>query len=149
MTTPVILTFNVTQFRLEFPEFADVRKFPTPTLQGFWDASTGYVSDIGNYGSLQGGQRQYALNLLTAHIAYISTLIAAGQVPYLMQTSTIDKVAIGLTPPPLKNQWQWWLSVSAYGQKLQALLQNKSVGGFYIGGQPTISAFRGYGPLWY
>jgi hypothetical protein len=58
-----------------------------------------------------------------------------------MQTANIDKVNVSLTPPPLKNQWQWWLSISPWGQQLWALLQVNSVGGHYIGGSPVLSGF--------
>jgi hypothetical protein len=141
MTNPIILTFNYSQFIALIPAYANSSQYPEANLQAFWNSAINYLSDVGNFGSLQGDSRQYALNLMTAHLVYISNLIAAGTVPYLMQTSTIDKVSVGLTPPPLKNQFQWWLSVSPYGQQLLALLQINSVGGFYIGGSPQRAAF--------
>lgn len=140
-----ILTFDVTEFRTSFPAFADPAKYPTVTLQMYWDNATCYVSDIGNYGSLQGRCRQYAINLMTAHLAALATLIASGQTPSIVQNSAIDKISVGLTPPPLKNQWQWWLMTTPYGQQLQALLQTRSVGGFYIGGRGELAAFRKVG----
>jgi hypothetical protein len=106
MTTTAILTFDVVAFRLQIPAYSDPVEFPDATLQSFWDAATYYMSNVGNFGSLQGDARQYV------------------QVP-------------------LKNQWGWWMQISGYGQQLWALLQVKSVGGFYIGGTPTMSAFRG------
>lgn len=146
MTTPnpALLTFDVAAFRLQCPAYADPVAYPDAELQGFWNSATNYMSNVGNYGSLQGSQRQYGLNLLTAHLAYITGLIARNTVPYVLGASSIDKVSITAVPPPLKNQWGWWLSISAYGQELWSLLQVKSVGGFYIGGTPTQSAFRGY-----
>ena len=65
--------------------------------------------------------------------------------PYVLGASAIDKVQITAIPVPLKNQWGWWLSISGYGQQLWALLQVNSVGGFYIGGSPILTSFRGYG----
>lgn len=62
-----------------------------------------------------------------------------------MNSATIDKVTIGVTPPPFPNQWQWWLSTTVYGANLLALLQANSVGGFYIGGWPQTSSFRNAG----
>ena len=142
---PAILTFNVTEFRLLFPAFANETQFPTVRLQMYWDSATCYITDIGNYGWLQGRCRQLAINYMTAHLTAISVLIAAGQTPGLVQNATVDKVSVGLTPPPLKNQWQWWLSTTPYGQELLALLQARSVGGWYIGGNPELSAFRKVG----
>ncbi len=141
---PVILTFNYSLFITQCPAYANPVTYPETLLQTYWDIAISYVSDVGNYGSLQGLNRQYALNLMVAHLAYLNGLIAAGQVPGLMQNATIDKVTVGLTPPPLKNQFQWWLSLTPYGQSLLALLQVNSVGGFYIGGSPVLSSF-GYG----
>ena len=143
MTTPAILTFDVVAFRLQIPAYSDPVEFPDATLQSFWDAATYYMSNVGNFGSLQGDARQYGLNLMTAHLIYISQMAASGQVPYVLSASTIDKVQISTVQVPLKNQWGWWMQISGYGQQLWALLQVKSVGGFYIGGTPTMSAFRG------
>lgn len=142
---PAILTFDYALFIAQCPAYSNESQFSQATLQAFWDSATYYISDVGNFGSLQGDARQYAINLLVAHLVYISQLVASGTVPYVLGASSIDKVSITAVPPPLKNQWGWWMSISPYGQQLWALLQAKSVGGFYIGGSPTISAFRGYG----
>lgn len=146
MTT---LVFNYSAFIALFPAYDNPNKYPQATLQAFWNNAINYISDNASFGILTAPARQQAINLMTAHLVYISDLIAAGTVPYLMQNSTIDKITVGLTPPPLKNQWQWWLSVSPYGQQLLALLQVYAAGGFYIGGSPQIAAF-GYqgGRLW-
>lgn len=143
--TQAILTFDVAAFRLEFPAFGNPAQFSNMTLQGYWDFATQYVSDVANFGSLKGAGRQLALNLMTAHLTALSVVIASGQVPYLVQASTIDKISVTLTPPPIKNQWQWWLSTTPYGAALLALLQVRSVGGFYIGGRPELAAFRKVG----
>ena len=145
MTNPALLTYNDAAFRAQCPAYASPSQFPEPTLQAFWTGATYYVSNVGNFGSLQGAARQYALNLMTAHLVYISQLVAQGQVPYVLAASTIDKVQVTAVQVPIKNQWQWWMLVSPYGQQLWAQLQTQSVGGFYIGGSPTITAFRGYG----
>lgn len=140
-----ILTFDVALFREQFPVFANATAYPDAMLQMYWDMATCYVTDIGNYGWLQGRCRQLAINLMTAHLTALSIIVAGGQVPGLVQSATIDKVSVSLTPPPLKNQWQWWLSTTPYGQQLLALLQNRSVGGWYIGGRPELAAFRKVG----
>ena len=145
MTNPAILTFDVTLFRTQCPAYSNTAQYPDIMLQAFWDSATYYMSNVGNFGSLQGEARQYGLNLMTAHLLYISGLIAQGQVPYVLASSAIDKVQISTVQVPLKNQWGWWMMVSPYGQDLWPLLQINSVGGFYIGGSPILSSFRGYG----
>jgi hypothetical protein len=142
MTCPSTLTFDVDLFRQQFPAFANVTTFPTVQLQMYWDMATVYISDNGSFGDLTGTSRQLAINMMTAHLTALSVLIAAGQVPGLMQNATIDKVTVGLTPPPLPNQWQWWMNQTPYGQQLLALLQANSVGGFYVAGLPETTAFR-------
>ena len=138
---PTYITFDWSLFQTQIPAYANPVVYPETTINTWWTTATNYISDIGNFGALQDGARAYAINLMTAHLIYISNLIASGTVPYLMQNSTIDKVSIGLTPPPLKNQFQLWLSVSPYGQQLLALLQVNSVGGFYIGGNAPRASF--------
>jgi hypothetical protein len=148
MTTPnpIVFTFSYADFILAYPGFANATTFPEATLQGYWDMAINYISPS-NYGWLSGNARLQALNLLTAHIAQLFVTIQAGQVPGLMQTATIDKVTVGLTPPPLKSQFQWWLSLTGYGQQLLAMLQIFSVGGFYFGSLPERAAFRCVGGI--
>ena len=135
-------TFDYDTFIALFPAYSDEDIYPEATLSAYWTSAVNYISDD-NYGYVNGDARQYAINLMTAHLVYIAGLIAIGQVPGLMQNATIDKVTVGLTPPPLKNQWQWWLSASPYGQQLLALLQVNSVGGGYIGGSAPLAGFSG------
>lgn len=142
-----VITFDVTAFRAQCPAFADATLYSDAALQGYWDAAACHISTT-DYGWLNGECRARALNLMTAHLAALSSLIASGQAPGVMQSASIDKVTISLTPPPLKSQWQWWLSATPYGAQLLALLQSKAVGGFYVGGAPERSAFRSVGGRW-
>ena len=141
MTMPAILTFDVSSFRTQFPAFGSPLGFPDATLQMYWDMGTNFVSNI-NAGVLNGAGRQLALNLMTAHLTALSVLIASGQTPVIVQGSTIDKVSVTLTPPPVQSQFRWWLNTTPYGMELLTLLQVRSAGGFYIGGAPELSAFR-------
>jgi hypothetical protein len=140
------LTFDVAIFRQQFPAFANATVFPDAQLQMYWDMATCYVSAKQGYWCSCSMDdcacQRLALDLMTAHLVALSVLIAAGQTPGLLQNATIDKITVGLTPPPLPNQWQWWLDQTPYGQQLLALLQAQSVAGFYIGGLPEMTAFR-------
>ena len=152
MSSPVIITFNYASFIAQCPAYSDPVAYPESTLQQYWNGAINYVSNISNFGDIQGPSRAYALNLMTAHLVFYAGLIAAQQVPALMQTAAIDKVSIGVTPPPLPNQWQWFLDISPYGQQLLALLQVNSVGGHYIAG--SHGGITGYScntlfPWWY
>ncbi len=135
---PTVITFDYELFQLQIPSYASYGEAKTEV---FWDIAINYVNDTGNYGCMQGTSRAYAINLMTAHLIYLQALIAAGQVPALVQDSQVDKIQISLTPPPVKNQFDWWLSLTPYGQSLLALLQVSSVGGFYIGGSAPLAGF--------
>lgn len=142
MMNPTYLTFDVIDFRSLFQAFSNDVVYPDALLQMYWDTAINYISNVGNFGSLQGTSRQYALNLMTAHLAQLNVLINSGQTPYVMDNATIDKINIGLLPPPVKSQWQWWLNTTPYGAQLLSLLQTRSAAGFYIGGSPQVAAFR-------
>ena len=142
MTFPTILVFDVVYFRQAYPEFGNATVFPTATLQEYWDQGTHYISKY-NRGILNNASRQRALNLMTAHLGKIQIFNSEGEVPGIITQSQVDKVQVQLEPPPLPNQFQWWLGTTVYGQQLLALLQIRSVGGFYSpAGQPVLSAFR-------
>ena len=138
---PSPLVFNISDFRASFPQFGNPNSFSDVVLNRYWDWATYYVSNI-NCGYLRDNARQLALNLMTAHIAQIQVIGAAGEVPGIVTEAAVDKVDVKLEPPPLPNQWQWWLNTTIYGQQLLALLQVKSAGGNFYGGQPVLSAFR-------
>jgi hypothetical protein len=142
--TPII-TFDYETFVAQIPAYSNPTTYPEATIQAFWNTAIYYVTNVNNCGGLTNDQRVYAINLMTAHLMYISGLIAGGQVPGLMQSATIDKVNVSLTPPPLRNQWQWWLSVSPYGQQLMGLLQVNSVGGYYTGS--PYGGLQGFKPV--
>jgi hypothetical protein len=140
--------FNVTEFRVNYPQFENPLEFPDYYLQEWWNNATCYVDPTDNTcGVLQGDCRYLALNLMTAHLAALSVIVKNGQVPGLAQSATIDKITVSLTPPPLPNQYRWWLSLTPYGQRLLALLQARSVGGYFIGGLPETTAIRHWGGL--
>lgn len=142
MTT---IIFDPTLFRNQFSEFSSQVIYPDDKLQMYWDMATAYVSD--QYGgcyiyALKLNQQRLALNLMTAHLAALSAMIAAGDTPGVMTGATIDKISVTLEPPPSTNNWKYWLNQTPYGQKLLALLQSASAGGFYFGAYPIVPAFR-------
>ena len=135
------LVFDVTIFRAQFPAFADPSKFPDALLDSYWQVASCYIS-ANNYGYLNGACREYALNLMTAHIAQFGVLIASGTVPAVTTSASVGEVSVGIQPPPIKNQFTYWLSTTPYGLQLLALLNVKGVGGISVGGLPEKSAFR-------
>ena len=140
---PTTLVFNISYFRQAYPEFGNPVEFPNAQLDMFWDWATLYVSNK-NWGWLRNRARQHCLNLMTAHLAQIYVIQKVGEVPGIVTDAKVGNVEAKLEPPPLPNQFQWWLGTTTYGQQLLALLQAKSVGGMHYGGVPVLTAFYPY-----
>lgn len=138
------ITLNIAEFRSLFPEFANTTTYPDATISMNWDTATAFISNE-DYGWMQGLPRERSLYFMTAHMTKIGALIASGQTPSLVSGTAVDNVSVTLTPPPVKNQFHWWLSTTPYGAQLLALLQAQSIGGFIVGGNPERSAFRKVG----
>lgn len=137
------LEYDDAVFRATLPFFADTTVYPEAAMQQNFTNGISYISNY-NRGTLNGPSRQLALYLMTGHLAALNDLIIAqdGSVPGLITNAVIDKVQVTIQPPPSKNQFQYWLGLTPWGQQLLALLSVKSVGGFYVGGQPETAGFR-------
>ena len=138
------ITLNIADFRTLFTEFSNDTTYPDATITLNWETATAYISDE-DYGWMQGLSRERALQFMTAHMTKLGALIAAGQTPSLVNSTSVDNVSVSLTPPPVLNQFHWWLSLTPYGAQLLALLQAQAIGGFIVGGNAERSAFRKVG----
>lgn len=135
------LVLDIALFRDQLSAYANVTTYPDQLITTTWDMGSSYIS-TNDYGYLQGSQRQYALNLMCGHLLYIGDAIAAGKPLGIVTSASEGAVSIGLTPPPMKNQWQYWLNQSPYGAQLLALLRLKGAVGVYVGGYPIAGNFR-------
>lgn len=136
-----VITFQEPAFRKAYPQFTCGKEYPTVVLQASFTAATAYITN-NTFGCVSASQQTLALNLMTAHLALLAANAADGQVTGVVTDATIDKVSVGLQPPPERSQWQWWLNQTPYGQQLLALFQVQTVGGFYVGGSLDLAAFR-------
>lgn len=136
-----VITFQEPAFRKAYPQFTCGKEYPTVALQASFTAATTYITN-NTFGCVRQDQQTLALNLMTAHLALLASTAANGQVTGIVTDATVDKVSVGLQPPPEKSQWQWWLNQTPYGQQLLALFQVMTVGGFYVGGSLDLAAFR-------
>lgn len=136
-------TYDDVAFRTALPYFADVVKYPPLTMEQNFVNGTNFVSNY-NYGWLCGSDRQFALYLITAHIATLNDIIMEndGGTAGVVRSARIDKISVVLVPPPSKNQFCWWLNQTPWGQQLATLLAVKSAGGWQVGGIPERAAFR-------
>lgn len=138
------IAYNDALFRAQCPAYADTGQYPEALIQAYWTAATSFISNC-TYGILPVAARTLGINWMAAHLIAIAALVAAGQVPGIINSATIDKISVGLVEAPKPNQWQWFLNQTAYGQQLLALLQVNSVGGYIVGGSPVAQSFRGVG----
>lgn len=135
-------TLNIEQFRAAFPAFNNANTYSEPMLQMYYDTAGLYINNTA-YGFLsQAGATQFSLYLLMAHLLQLGNQIAAGAGGGITISATIDKISTALQQVPLKNQWQYWLASTPYGAQLLALLQVKSVGGFYVPGGAGRAGFK-------
>lgn len=123
--------FDIAAFRVSFPAFSNVVTYPDATLQGYWDVAVLYIANS-DYGYLSGDARYRAITLLVAHLAALAAQIAAGNTPGIVQSATIDKITVSMTPPPVNTEFLWWLNLTPYGAQLAALLSVHAVGGFFV-----------------
>lgn len=143
MGMPVV--FDVAQFRINYPAFADATMYPDTTLENYFDQAECFIANPGGP-CLTGDRLEKALNLMTAHLCRLSELIVDGKTPGVETSASVGSVSVGLAAPPFGNsQWSWWLNQTPYGQELQALLYSIPAGGLYIGGSCERANFRGPG----
>lgn len=132
---------DVEKFRQMFAVFANKTKYPDPTIQLNSALAQGYVSEGCN---LKGDLYEMAWYLMTAHLLWIDHLLALGQTTVGVTVgATVDKVSVTTAAPPTRTGWQYWLATTPFGMKLWAFLMMQSGGGWYIGGSPERSAFKG------
>jgi Protein of unknown function (DUF4054) len=138
---PAVITFDPNIFRAQFTAFSDEVKFPDSLLEMYWEQVTCFISD-NNYGSLVNECRQLALNTLLAHFLSLMNAVNSGQQSGFVTNSTVGSVSVAQLAPPSPDGFSWWLNQTPYGQQLLAMLEAKSVGGWYIGFYPESSGFR-------
>lgn len=133
MATQIIVT--VSEFRTDFPEFADTNIYSDASLNAFIDQATCYISTNNILGPLRDKCRKLAIELMVAHLQTIQTRILSGQnATGQIAATSIDSVSVSLVAPPNRTQYEYWLGQTPYGQRLLALLAAKAPAGLYFGG---------------
>lgn len=137
-------SFDPEAFRFQYKEFEPVNG---ETLRLYWSMACEYLNPSDG-GMLSGTKLGLALNLMTAHIAKLMSVVEAGKSGGVVASATEGGVSVTLQPPPVKSAWQHWLAQTPYGTQVWALLSVASAGGLYIGGSDERSAFRKAGGVW-
>lgn len=139
-----LIVLDIPKFRALYPEFKDTAQYLDVRLDATWEQATCFVSER-NCGVMRGKCREQGLMLMLAHLLKLSCLIENGDAPTVISSSSIDKISVTLTPPPIGDAWEWWLQTTPYGAQLVALLAAFTAGGLWVGGSPEQAAFRGVG----
>lgn len=127
---------DVETFRAKYPAFADPAKYPDAVLQNDLEQAQCFISiePCAFDGSVC---RLNLVYMLAAHIQALADTAAqnGGNTPGFTASASVGSVSVSLTPPPVKNQFDYWLSLTPYGQQLAALLALNSGVGVYFGGE--------------
>ena len=141
------IPLNIESFRLTFDAFRNAETHPDARLNAQYVMATCYVSNDANAGFLSTECRELALQLMLAHLLYLGDLIASGGNTGQIVGASEDGVSVSLTPPPNEGQFAWWLNTSPYGQQLNTMLENNTIGGVYLGSLPEQQGFRKIGGI--
>lgn len=134
------IDLDIAAFRVNFPAFADEVKYPDAMLNAQYAIGKCYIAD--NDCTLPEACREYALQLMLAHLLYIQDSIASGKPTQIVTSATEGSVSVSLSEPPNDDTWSYWLSSTPYGIQVLAMLSAASVGGFYVGGSEERRGFR-------
>lgn len=157
MTCPATYLYNDDTFRKMFRALDNAAIYPQVILQMYWDQAGTIISNT-SYGFLAAQGGPMAMNLMTAHLAALSQMIANGEVPQIATGASIDKISVTLEAPPTKSMFDWWLATTPYGMQLLAMMGVASAGGFYTPGSIGRAGFfaggangynRGFGGFYY
>lgn len=138
------IALDLASFRVNFAEFLDPAVYSDAAITVKWAIATCYVTDM-DYGRLNGSCRELAIQSMTAHLLRITDNIATGTSTGQVTGASEDSVSISLEAPKTRNQYQWWLNTTEYGQQYNVLLSSAIVGGIYVGGSREREGFRKYG----
>ena len=122
-----LFTLDIPQFRIEYPEFADIVEYPDFRITQAWDMAT-----------------CTAIQLLTAHMLKTDENYKESfnsDVGTIVNNAREDLIDVGVKDIPTSNNWEYTLSTTVYGRKYIFILSSKAMGGFLGGGTPVRAPF--------
>jgi hypothetical protein len=140
-----LIALNIVTFRVNFPLFANDAVYSDVLLSAQYEIGKCYIAD--NECTMPEACREYALQLMLAHLLYIRDQVNAGNNIGVITQASEGDVSVSLAMPLVDNEWHYWFNSSPFGRDLVALLNGQSVGGFYAGGNPERKAFRKAGGI--
>jgi len=138
------VTLDITEFREIYPAFSDNTKYPDSVITIAFNKATIFFKNETNC-VLDEGQLKTIEYLMTAHLLQIQTNTNSGNTAGVITSASIDKISVTIADPSSKDDFDYFLNQTIYGQELLALLSLLVVGGFYIGGSPETMAIKRQG----
>lgn len=123
-----------------FPEFSDPVQFPDAMIQNNITQAGCYVSTA-NCGDIDFKCRALMIELVSCHLIALGKAMqdqaegigTTGGVVGQISRATIGEVTVSVAVPANKNELQYWLNQTPYGQQFLALVRAK-VSPIYYGG---------------
>ena len=137
------ISLDIPSFRINFPSYADEAVYTDMLLNAQYEIGKCYIAD--NDCTMPETCREYALQLMLAHLLFIRDLVNGGGNVGVITSASEGDVSVSLAEPPTSDSWDFWFNSSPYGKELIALLSSQAAGGFYVGGMPERRGFRKIG----
>lgn len=133
------MDLDIAAFRAAFPAFSDDAAYPDALLNAKFTVAKCFIED--NDCSFDPDCRQYAYQLMVAHLLGIDERVSSGQPGRLIQSATEGPVNVSFAEPPTRSNFNFWLQTTPYGVQLSALISVNAIGDYY-GGNQALAAFR-------
>ncbi len=137
------IDLDIDSFRTNFDNYSSEDDYSDTLLNTQYEFGKCYIAD--NDCTLGETCREYALQLMLAHLLFIRDQTNSGNTARVITSATEGKVSVSLAEPPSPDNWYYWLNTSPYGTQIIAMLEAESAGGFYVGGMPERKGFRKIG----
>lgn len=131
-----VIAITPEMFRNAMPAFANETTYPDEQIDAFVEKAGCFIS-MKYSGTCPCKCQVYAIELMAAHLLKLNDLIMSGDnsAGGRITSASIDKISVSLDAPQTKNAYEYWLSLTPYGQQLNALLESKAPAGIYSGGK--------------
>ena len=137
------MDLDLTTFRTNFPLYSDELTYTDMLLETQFEIGKCFIAD--NDCTFPEKCREYALQLMLAHLLYCRNESNAGNNSGVIQSASEGDVSVSFAVPNIDDSWTYWFQLSPFGKELLAMLNAQSVGGFYVGGMPERKGFRKIG----
>ena len=134
------IDLDISSFRVNFPLYADEVAYSDMLLNAQYEIGKCYIAD--NDCTFPEACREYALQLMLAHLLYIRDQVNSGNNIGVITSASEGDVSVSMATPRVEDEWHYWFNSSSFGKEVVALLDSESVGGMYVGGTSARLSFR-------